>query len=192
MERIDAGAEGENAVGSELKPEPPLLASSVGAEPEGEFNGLDERVISVWRIRQFIGSCVLLGLLVIVGLIIGVQFPFLAPWLAGAVFSVGLLQVFLLFWYPVRAFRAWGYRLSDDVLEIRRGFVIHVLQVLPLSRLQHVDLRRGPIERHFGLASLDLFTAGTHEAMLSIPGLAREDAAALRDQLVSRGGHDGV
>jgi membrane protein YdbS with pleckstrin-like domain len=95
-------------------------------------------------------------------------------------------------WYPARAYRSWGYRVEDRVLEIRSGVWFRVIRLLPLSRLQHVDLHRGPIERAHGLASLTLHTAGTREASLGIPGLADADAERLRDLLVTAGGDDAV
>jgi membrane protein YdbS with pleckstrin-like domain len=70
--------------------------------------------------------------------------------------------------------------------------LFHVAHLLPLSRLQHVDLHRGPLERAFGLASLILHTAGTHEARITIPGLDADEAVRLRDRLVEVGGDDAV
>jgi uncharacterized protein len=95
-------------------------------------------------------------------------------------------------WYPPRAYQAWGYRVEERVLEIRSGVWFRVVRLLPLSRLQHVDLHRGPLERAHGLASLTLHTAGSREASLGIPGLADADAERLRDQLAAVGGDDAV
>ena len=76
--------------------------------------------------------------------------------------------------------------------ETRHGIWWRQLQLLPLARLQHVDLHSGPIERSMGLASLLLHTAGTHEATVMIPGLDANEAVRLRDHLVAIGGDDGV
>jgi membrane protein YdbS with pleckstrin-like domain len=97
-----------------------------------------------------------------------------------------------LWWYPRRAFQAWSYRLDGRVLELRSGVWFRLVRLLPLTRLQHVDLQRGPLERSFGLASLVLYTAGTQEASIAIPGLADAEAVRLRDTLVATGGDDGV
>jgi uncharacterized protein len=61
-----------------------------------------------------------------------------------------------------------------------------------VTRLQHVDLRRGPVERQFGLATLVLHTAGTHAASITIPGLDADEAVRLRDRLAEIGGNDAV
>jgi hypothetical protein len=57
--------------------------------------------------------------------------------------------------------------------------------MIPLSRVQHVDLERGPIERHFGLASLEIHTAGTQNATHKISGLAAETANQVREELIA-------
>jgi membrane protein YdbS with pleckstrin-like domain len=98
--------------------------------------------------------------------------------------------VWLSVWYPAREWRATGWRLDDKVLVTRRGVWFRVISLLPLNRLQHVDLHRGPLERMYGLASLVLHTAGTHAASLTIPGLDAAEAAHLRDRLVELGGAD--
>jgi membrane protein YdbS with pleckstrin-like domain len=163
-------------------------------EPGNEvvYQPLDARVIKLWRISQAIRSAVWLGLLLLGGLALAGAEAIGLP-AAGVVWlAVFLLRLGLFFWYPTRAYRAWGYRIDGKVLEIRHGIWFRTLQLLPLSRLQHVDLHSGPIERGFGLATLLFHTAGTHQAVLHIPGLDGGEAARLRDQLVAVGGDDAV
>lgn len=167
-------------------------SAPVGAEISPEFIPLDPRVINLWRLTRLIGFGIVLLISLLGSLIAG-----LAAFdsVVGTLSGWGVLAVFfgwLTWWYPPRAYRAWSYRVDDRVLETRSGIWFRVIKLLPLSRLQHVDLHRGPLERANGLASLVLHTAGTHEATLVIPGLAAEDAARLRDRLVAAGGDDAV
>ena len=158
---------------------------------EPQFRPLDPRVIKLWRVRQAITSAVLLGVATIVVLSVGLGTGEWL-WLIVGWHALLLLRIALFFWYPRRAYEAWGYRLDGKVLETRRGIWFKVFQLLPLSRLQHVDLHSGPIERSFGLASLLLHTAGTQHASIIIPGLDAGEAVRLRDELVVIGGDDGV
>ncbi len=165
--------------------------ATLHAEMES-FTALDHRVIQLWRISSLIGFAIaalpaLIGFLFAAHLLFDRAIIAFAPWV-----SLLLLAVLWVFWYPARAYRAWGYRVSERVLEIRSGVWFRVVRLLPLSRLQHVDLHRGPLERAHGLASLTLHTAGTHQASLAIPGLANADAERLRDYLVTAGGDDAV
>ena len=54
---------------------------------------------------------------------------------------------------------------------------------MPRSRVQHTDVSQGPLERHYGLGTLVVYTAGTDHARVSLPGLAHEVAIQLRDDL---------
>jgi len=77
-----------------------------------------------------------------------------------------------------------AWKLDDTGLRFRRGYVFHKEILVPRTRVQHLDIERGPIERHYGLATLIVHTAGTRHHALDIPGLADADAVALRDALV--------
>jgi membrane protein YdbS with pleckstrin-like domain len=55
---------------------------------------------------------------------------------------------------------------------------------VPRTRVQHLDLERGPIERRHGLATLVVHTAGTRLYALRQSGLLDADAVALRDALL--------
>jgi membrane protein YdbS with pleckstrin-like domain len=177
------------------QPEPPAAKVEVPAvesEAAGAFESLDPRVISLWRCGHAISSIVLVGLSGVVLIPLALNLEGARIYLFGIWFGLLALRVWLYFWHPPRRYAHWGYRLDDRVLEIRHGIWFRTIQLVPLSRLQHVDLSRGPIERRFGLASLLLYTAGTHQAMIVIPGLAAEVAARLRDGLVAAGGDDAV
>jgi membrane protein YdbS with pleckstrin-like domain len=52
--------------------------------------------------------------------------------------------------------------------------------------MQFVDVTAGPIERSFGLATVQLHTAAA-SSDARIPGLAADEAARLRDQLARLG-----
>jgi uncharacterized protein len=157
-----------------------------------DFQKLDRRVVQLWRISNAIGFAVFFGMIVIASTIFFFSAGIFGAWVFvfwGALF---LFFAFMVLWHPPRAYRAWGYRIDDKVFEARQGIFFRVIHLLPLSRLQHVDLHRGPLERAHGLASLILYTAGSHSAALVVPGLDAEEAKRLRDHLVEIGGDDAV
>lgn len=80
-------------------------------------------------------------------------------------------------------YRRWSYEIQTDALYLDRGVVTEVRTVAPFVRVQHVDSRRGPIERAFGLASCVVYTAGSRGADVRIPGLTPEQADDLREEL---------
>ena len=82
---------------------------------------------------------------------------------------------------PTRIYRRLRYRLSDRILQVLRGWLFHTDTVVPLVRVQHLDVVRGPLDKMFGTATLVVHTAGTHNSIVTVPGLAPERAAEMRD-----------
>lgn len=86
-------------------------------------------------------------------------------------------------WLGARRWRHTRWRLDDDGFGLRRGRLWQSDTRVPGSRVQHLDIRRGPLERHFGLATLVVHTAGTRNSEVALSGLDADDAARLRDRL---------
>ena len=114
------------------------------------------------------------------------------PWWQG-------LLVMVLLWLLVGAFgafvayRRWkstAWKLDGTGLHVRRGRMWRKEVLVPRSRVQHLDLERGPIERQYLLATLIVHTAGTRQHALRLAGLADADAVALRDALVPQASRD--
>ena len=95
-----------------------------------------------------------------------------------ALLTLGTLSVVLA---PPRLYRRLGYRLTDRLLQVVRGWMFHSDTVVPFVRVQHLDGTRGPIDKLFGTATLVIHTAGTHNSVVTVPGLAPERAAEIRD-----------
>jgi membrane protein YdbS with pleckstrin-like domain len=89
-------------------------------------------------------------------------------------------------WLGARRFRHTRWRLDADGFGLRRGRLWQSDTRVPGSRVQHLDIRRGPLERHFGLATLVIHTAGTRNSEVALSGLDAGDAARLRDRLARR------
>src|SRR5262245_21924647 len=157
-----------------------------------EFQSLDPRVVKLWLISDLVGYGVMLFVLLLSFLVWAFWRPMLIWWLVAGWIVLAASCLWYSFWRPPRAYRAWGYRIDDRVLETRSGILFQRARLLPLSRLQHVDIERGPFERMYGLASLVLHTAGTHSANILIPGLEAAEAMRLRDHLIEIGADDAV
>ena len=100
--------------------------------------------------------------------------------------AVLLLAAYPLAVAPGRRYRAWGYRIDAEELHIAYGVWTLVQTVVPLARVQHIDVSQGPIERSFGVCRLVLHTAGTMHSRVVLPGLRRETAEAIRDEVRAR------
>jgi len=89
-------------------------------------------------------------------------------------------------WLGVKQYRYTHWLLDRDGFALRRGRLWQRESRVPASRVQHLDLKHGPMERKYGLATLVIHTAGTKLNTVSIGGLDAGDAERLRDELAQR------
>ncbi|MCS7081125.1 MAG: PH domain-containing protein [Chloracidobacterium sp.] len=172
-----------------LPAESPAGPATASATPPVEnFRALEPDVVSLWRLNSGIEWAILLSLAFVAITVGGIVFA-LGVWfwvLLAAWALVAMLAVVQTIWYPPLAYRHFAYRVADRVIEVRRGVWFRESRLVPLSRIQHVDLRQGLFERSYGLATLVFHTAGMHESSTVLPGLSAGTAAALRDQLMAQ------
>lgn len=107
------------------------------------------------------------------------QSPF--AWLLPA--TVLALALFAVLIAPSRIYRRLGYRIDDRLLQAVRGWLIHVDTQVPFVRVQHIDVTRSLLDKMFGTASLVVHTAGTHNSLVRVDGLAPDRAMAMRDAI---------
>ncbi len=84
---------------------------------------------------------------------------------------------------PSRRYAAWGYRVDPDELHLKRGVLVQEETIIPNGRVQHIDIGQGAIERAYHVCHLTLHTAGTASSSVTLPGLSRETAEGLRDEI---------
>jgi membrane protein YdbS with pleckstrin-like domain len=125
---------------------------------------------------------------------------FFLPLLAAAIVAAVVLHVAIALLLPVGVaawavvswwvergrYRAWGYAERQDDLIVQRGLMFKRVSVVPYGRMQFIDVTAGPVDRLFGLATVQLHTAAA-ATDARIPGLLAADANGLRDRLASVG-----
>lgn len=84
-------------------------------------------------------------------------------------------------WIAFRRYRYTFWRLDSDGFAVRRGRLWLWETQVPASRVQHLDIKRGPLERMQRLASLVLHTAGTRLGGVHVSGLDERVAERLRE-----------
>ena len=99
-----------------------------------------------------------------------------------AVLSLFAITAYIItgFLVPSLRWERWRYDLSENEIDLLRGFIIKKRTLIPINRVQHVDTSQGPVYRKFGLSSVKVSTAATtHE----IPALNEEVAAEVRNRI---------
>jgi membrane protein YdbS with pleckstrin-like domain len=92
-----------------------------------------------------------------------------------------MLAVLVVTIIPRRTYRRLRYRLTERMLHSVHGWMFHTDTLVPFVRVQHLDVTRGPLDKLFGTASLVVHTAGTHNSIVTVNGLAPDRAAEIRD-----------
>ena len=81
-----------------------------------------------------------------------------------------------------------GYVLRDKDILFRKGMIWRSVTAVPFNRIQHVETSNTPLDRNFGLATLQLFTAGGSGGDLKIHGLGSDIAKQLRVFILDKAG----
>lgn len=81
---------------------------------------------------------------------------------------------------PTLRWRRWRWELRPEELDLRHGLVTEVRTIVPISRVQHVEVRRTPLASALGLSEVVVHTAaGTTE----VPAMDERAAVAVRDRI---------
>lgn len=84
---------------------------------------------------------------------------------------------------PRLRYRYWQYEVREEDLYVERGILNRVYTVVPLRRIQHLDVSQNILEREFDLGKLIVHTAGSRSSDVVVPGLGFNEAERLRDEL---------
>jgi membrane protein YdbS with pleckstrin-like domain len=156
-----------------------------------EWHGLSPRA----RWAFHIGALLRLGLFWTP--VVGVAALFSLQWVSFVTaLSVGIAAMVVLLvlaiWLPGLEWSRWAWTVRDGDLLIASGVIVRSVVSIPLDRVQHVDLRQGPVDQWFGLQRVLVYTASGRAVDGVIPGLEPAVAEALRDRLARVAGPDGV
>lgn len=117
--------------------------------------------LAVYFVEELAGSGLMLGIVLAVLAVLSVGFSYIA------------------FRKKAFAFR------NHDVL-FRHGVIATTTIVIPYNRVQHVALHEGFISRFFGLATIEIFTAGGSSSDIEIPGIQKKQAENIKQLLMGK------
>ncbi|ELZ16715.1 PH domain-containing protein [Haloterrigena sp. SYSU A558-1] len=140
------------------------------------MEALHPRIRLFWIAKGAIGAIAL-------GVVLAAVDQWVTDVPTAAIAAVVLLGLGLGIAYAVQLYRVWQYEVQSDALYLERGVLTFVETSVPFVRVQHVDTQFGPIERALGLSSVVVYTAGSRNADVRIPGLTPDRARDLQDTL---------
>ena len=102
-------------------------------------------------------------------------------------FGVALVAlIFLIFLFSRIAFRKKGFAFREHDVLFRNGVIATNTIIIPYNRVQHVALHEGWLSRYFGLATLEIFTAGGSSSDIKIPGIQKTQAENIKQLLMGK------
>lgn len=101
-----------------------------------------------------------------------------------AVLACVLVFVGMLFWFNRIAFKKKGYAIREKDLLYRSGILATTTTIIPFNRIQHIAVHEGVFSRMYGLASIEVYTAGGNSSDLNISGIEKQKAYAIKELLM--------
>jgi uncharacterized protein len=142
---------------------------------------VDRRAITLWTAEAVATPAIaVLVLLVLAGTIEPARVALLIA--AATVAVAGVAYTLAM---PRIRYRVHRWEVTDEAVYTKAGWLTHEWRVAPLSRVQTVDARRGPLQRGLGLATVRITTASA-AGDVTIDGLDHDVAADLVEWLTLR------
>ena len=90
---------------------------------------------------------------------------------------------------PRVKYRRWSYWITDEAIELRHGVFIRSESSIPHFRVQHIDLKQGPLERAAGVMEVVISTASA-ATDATLPGVEKQQARVIREVVLARADAD--
>ncbi|GGH01076.1 MULTISPECIES: PH domain-containing protein [Pedobacter] len=97
------------------------------------------------------------------------------------------LALIIIFFFLFRlSFKKRGYAVRTHDVLYKSGIIAESTTIVPLNRIQHIELNEGIFSRMYKLGSLQLFTAGGQSGHIHISGIPIGEAKSIRDLLLKK------
>ena len=143
-------------------------------------NLVNRRAIWYWTVRDLPGWLVL----IVIQIVWWVGDGGNNSWHAGFLAATTLVAVTHILVMPQWRYRVHRWETTDEAVYTQTGWFTQERRIAPISRIQTVDLHRGPLEQVFRLANVTVTTASA-AGPLKIHGLGRDLAERLVHELTT-------
>ena len=147
------------------------------------FESLAPAYPKVSHIGNTIFFSILAIILILVFIFTEIREQPVLPW---ALPSAWLFWLAFATWLVNKTYQIQGYAIREKDIIYRSGVFFRRTTVIPFNRVQHCEVKQGPIERLFNMRTLEVYTAGGQSSDLSIPGLSGDLAEQLKEFIIKR------
>ena len=151
--------------------------------PPGE--SVDPRAIGWWR-TQLVVTAVALVAAELVAAVLWTWSRWPVPTVL-VLAATAVIMTILAIVVPGASFRVHRWQVDDERVYAASGWLWREWRIAPLSRIQTVDTKQGPLQRSYGLIDVTVTTASAAGPVV-ISGLDAEQGQALVDRLAEAAG----
>ncbi|WLV24896.1 PH domain-containing protein [Aciduricibacillus chroicocephali] len=105
-------------------------------------------------------------------------------WIDWFLYGLGAVSVLYAVWSiglaPMLMQRYWRYDVGEEFIQLQHGRLIRSNQLIPLTKVQYVELGQGPLLRSQNLFRIEIGTMGSQHV---IPGLSEQEAYRVRERI---------
>lgn len=115
----------------------------------------------------------------VTGLALWFDWPVYVIWIAAGIFI--LLFIINVIIRPLIFYRVTRYELAEEQIIVKKGFIIIRTTLIPIKRIQGVELSTGPVSRRYGLSILRAKTASMG---IDMPPIEISEGRQLKKQVI--------
>ncbi|MEH7352975.1 PH domain-containing protein [Neobacillus drentensis] len=142
---------------------------------------LSKDAVKVWIISETILNVI--GF-IILGILLYLDYRFSwkewIGWIIKGLLPIAVLGAVWSWISPFLLYKNWRYDVDEEFLQLKSGVVNETHQLVPMTKIQSVATKQGPLLRKYRLCSVSIETMGSSH---TIPALPKEIAIELRNQI---------
>jgi uncharacterized protein len=142
-------------------------------------NKLPRAAKTIWRIYEWIQIAVIVIVLAVFW-ILSIKFDWPIIMISIMTVIAVLYCIASYIFIPTIRWKVFSYEVREQEIEIQSGVFIVKRTIIPIIRVQHVEVAHGPIIKQKDLANIDITTAATTH---TISLLSMEEADCLRHKI---------
>ncbi|MFD2627482.1 PH domain-containing protein [Oceanobacillus kapialis] len=142
---------------------------------------LSNKAVKVWRLSETLSNIIALIVLAIL-LFLDYHFSWIY-WIGWILIGLVILTIVGAPWGYIRAallYKHWRYDISEEFLQLKKGAIKEEHQLVPMTKIQSVSTKQGPLLRKYNLYAVTVQTMGSSH---TIPALEKEVAVELRNTI---------
>lgn len=135
----------------------------------------------MWMLSETITNLIAF---IILGVLLYLDYRFFwKEWIGWILIGITIISVLGAAWSlisPFLLYKNWRFDVDEEFLQLKSGVLNEVHELVPMTKIQSVATKQGPLLRKYGLCSVSIETMGSSH---SIPALPKEVAIKLRNQI---------